>query len=228
MDLRNACTYNRNTKMHHDITLTIHPDMLIWPNDPAPVFETIQTIAKDGNQTSLIHLSSHTGTHIDAPKHFVEGARAVDEINPEILIGPAYVAEIPKENEEITAAILKKNIVPDLWNDAKRILFRTKNSHQRLLHQTKFTEDFVGLTPDSADFLIEKGVKLIGVDYLSCENPKSSLWQVHKKLLGAGIVIVEGCDLSSVAIQGMYQLMVLPLKLKGLDGSPCRAILKGF
>lgn len=215
--------------MYHDISLIIHPDMLVWPKDPAPIFETIQTIVKNGNQTSFIHLGSHTGTHIDAPKHFVEGAGTVDEINPEILIGPAHVVEIPPENEEITAALLRKSIATNLWKDAKRILLRTKNSRQRLLHQTKFTENFAGLMPDAADFLIEKGLKLIGVDYLSCENPKSSsLWQVHKKLLGAGIVIVEGCDLSSVTIQGMYQLIVLPLKLKGLDGSPCRAILRNF
>lgn len=210
--------------MHiHDITMPVHPGMLVWPKDPAPIFETIQTIEKDGNQTSLIHINTHTGTHIDAPKHFVEGAGSVDEIDPEILMGPARVVEIPTAVEAISASDIKSAIKNEPY--PARLLFKTKNSLMRLLQEEKFYEDFAGLTPDAADFLIEKGVKVVGVDYLSCENPKiSSEWEVHKKLLRAGVVIVEGCDLTKVT-PGIYQLVVLPLKLTGLDGSPCRTIL---
>lgn len=203
----------------YDITLTIRPDMLVYPKDPAPRFESAQTVAQNGNATTLIHIGSHCGTHIDAPAHFIDGAPGVDQVALASCVGPCTVFSIAPASLEITTADLAKLTL------GERVLFHTSNSDRQLLHQTEFHADFVGLTAEAADLLIERGVKLIGVDYLSCERGTNNVWPVHQKLLNHGIVIIESCDLSAVPA-GEYTLTALPLKLHELDGSPCRVILQ--
>ncbi len=202
----------------YDITLPVHPQMLIYSHDPAPVFKPIQTITRDGNATSLLHIGTHCGTHVDAPNHFVVDGIGVDQIPLNYLLGPGKVIELLGK-KQITAADLQ---TLDL---GERVFFRTDNSVHQLLQQPRYQADFVGLTADAATLLVQRGVKLMGVDYLSCENPESGNWIVHKTLLAAGIVIVESCNLTAVAA-GLYNVTVLPLRLHNLDASPCRAVLE--
>jgi len=204
----------------HDISLTIAPDMPIWPGDPHPSFTSLAQIAK-GDLANVTHLAlcAHTGTHIDAPYHFLAEGAALESISLETLIGPAHVIEIP-EVEMITADVLCSVDIPA---SLERVLFKTRNAGIWERGEKVFQTDFVAIAPDAAAWLVEREIKLVGVDYLSVA-PFSDPQPTHQILLRAGIVILEGLNLSEVH-PGQYSLYCLPLKLDGIDGAPARAIL---
>ncbi len=203
----------------HDISLTLRQRMPVYPGEPAPIIEPMMQMERgDFCNVSRLIIATHTGTHIDAPRHFLPGATPVDQLAVDVLVGPALVVEMGVE-QEITAADLEAAAIPP---DAERLLFRTRNS--RLLDDNDFRRDFVYLTPDAARWLVERGVRLVGIDYLSVEQMDAEPNVVHQILLQAGVVIVEGVDLRAVA-PGSYVLACLPLKLEGADGSPVRAVL---
>ena len=208
----------------YDITLTISPDIPVWPGDP-PVRLIRSTKMEEGadfNMTQLA-MSAHTGTHVDAPFHFLGGSTAtVEQLPLKILTGRAYVVHIPDHVNLITAPLLEKVDIPPR---TRRLLFRTRNSQLWQHQEQKFHDSFVGVSPDGAEFLVNRGIKLIGVDYLSVA-PFHDSSLPHQRLLQAGVVILEGLDLSQVS-QGRYTLYCLPLKLAGADGAPARAILIG-
>ena len=207
----------------YDISLTISPDLPVWPGD-APV-KLPQTVSMDaGEEYNLTHLdiSAHTGTHVDAPHHFLNDGRTVENLPLDVLTGPCYVVQLPDDIDEISAEALERMSLP---SGAVRILFGTRNSKLWAQGQTQFQEDFVAISADGAEWLVSHGIKLVGVDYLSVA-PFADSVPTHEILLRAGVVALEGLDLSQVP-RGFYDLYCLPLKLAGADGAPARAILVG-
>jgi arylformamidase len=207
----------------YDITLTISPDLVVWPDD-SPVELSRDSAIAQGDQANVTKLgmSVHTGTHIDAPCHFIDGAESVEEIPIGLLTGRAYVLHVDDEVDLITKDLLENSHIPPR---TKRVLFRTRNSHHWNSPHTEFDRNYVAVDPEAAAYLIQRGVKLIGVDYLSVA-PFHDTSPTHITLLEAGIVVVEGLNLGEVS-QGRYTLYCLPLKIAGADGAPARAILIG-
>jgi arylformamidase len=207
----------------YDITLPISPSMPVWPGDPSVVLELVSSMdAGAHDNVSRLACSVHTGTHVDAPHHFLNDHRTVEGLSLDVLIGPAQVIQIPDEIDLITAEILEKAAIPI---GTSRLLLKTRNSRLWERGEEDFVKDFVALSEDGAGWLVSFGVELVGIDYLSIAPFKHSL-VAHQVLLEPGIVILEGLDLSAVP-PGAYSLYCLPLKLVGSDGAPARAILIG-
>ncbi len=204
-----------------DISLTISPNLPTWPGDPGIELQQFESMDKGAHaNVTSISTSVHVGTHVDAPHHFLNDGRTVEQLPLEVLTGPCYVVQLPDGVEAITSDVLERvEIAPDM----KRVLFGTRNSHQWAGGETKFQTDFVAITEDGAEWLVEHGVQLVGVDYLSVA-PYGDSSPTHTVLLKAGVVIVEGLNLSKV-MRGFYELYCLPLKIAGSDGAPARAIL---
>jgi len=206
----------------YDITLTLSDEIPTWPGDPKFSMERFDKIeAGDNTNTTRFEMSAHTGTHVDAPYHFINHGKGVDQLSLKILTGRVYVLHLA-DIDVVTAADLEKADIPPR---TRRLLIRTRNSEYWAKGVREFQTDFVGLTADAADYLVKRGVKLVGVDYLSVAPYKQSR-PTHEILLRANVIIVEGLNLAEVA-QGRYMLYCLPLKLKGADGAPARAILIG-
>jgi arylformamidase len=206
----------------YDITLTISPNLPVWPGDPGVELELVEKIEDGSNaNVSRIDMGVHTGTHVDAPFHFLQEGISVDEIDLSLLTGRAYVLHLP-EVDVITASVLENAQIPPR---TRRVLFKTRNSEYWANEEPDFQIDFVGLSDDAAKYLVRRGVKLVGVDYLSVA-PFQQSRPTHEKLLEAGVVIVEGLNLTEVS-QGRYTLYCLPMKIAGSDGAPARAILIG-
>jgi arylformamidase len=203
----------------HDISLTLRQRMPVYPGEPPPLLEpTSQMERGEPYNLSRLTIGTHTGTHIDAPRHFLPSGTSVDQIPVDLLVGPALVVQMAVE-QEIAAADLEASAIPP---GTERLLFKTRNS--RLLDDDDFRRDFVYVTLDAARWLVERGVRLVAIDYLSVERMDAQPNIVHQTLLRAGVVIVEGADLRQVA-PGPYLLACLPLKIEGADGSPVRAVL---
>jgi len=200
-----------------DISLPIKPGMITWPGENWVHAEAMTDFAVKGARVSRITLGSHTGTHVDAPRHFLKDGYGVDAISPEKLVGPCSVIMVePKNGVGIEAE--------DLVGIAleKRVLFKTRNSSH--LFDATFYDEYVFLTQSGAKYILEKGVELVGVDYLSVEKRGSPGHPVHTMLLKKEAVIVEGLNLAGVKA-GAYSLMVAPLRFVGLDGAPARVFL---
>jgi arylformamidase len=205
----------------YDITLTISHSMVVWPGD-APVMVEKVTSMDEGahNNLTAIAMSAHTGTHVDAPHHFLNDHRTVESLSLDVLTGACLVVDLTAISGHITAADLEKATIPA---GVERVLFKTKNSALWAEGKKKFQTGFVAISEDGAKWLVERGIKLVGVDYLSVAPYKQSV-PTHTVLLKAGIIALEGVDLSAVNA-GEYTLYCLPLKLLGSDGAPARAIL---
>jgi arylformamidase len=209
--------------MHtYDITLTISPSLPVWPGDPAVKIERVQEIAKGDPVTlSRVEMSLHTGTHVDAPEHFLGNGKTVENLPLNILMGRVYVLHIP-DADLITASMLEEAEIPPR---TRRILFKTRNSEYWAKKILDFQTNFVGISPDAAQYLVDRSFKLVGIDYLSIA-PYQNSHPAHEILLKAGVVILEGVDLSKVS-EGRYTLHCLPMKIAGAEGAPARAILVG-
>ena len=208
----------------HDISVPIKASTPAYPGDPGIEIKQWAAITNgDAANVSLLHFGAHTATHVDAPAHFIEGARKVDALSLDALIGPARVALIP---DEVTA-IEPSHLLPDEIKGVPRILFKTRNSTFRSDTSRGFRQDFTYITPEAARALVAAGVRLVGIDYLSVEKFKSEHYETHQTLLSNGVLIVEGLDLREVSA-GTYELICLPLKIAdGLgDGAPARAVLR--
>ena len=204
-----------------DISLTISPDLPIWPGDTPLELELVASM-DEGADANVSRLSAglHIGTHVDAPHHFLNDGRTIEQLPLDVLVGPCYVSQLPDGIEAITAQALEGMSLPE---NMARILFGTSNSRFWSRGETEFQEDFVAVAEDGAEWLVEHGIQLVGVDYLSIA-PYHDSTSTHRVLLQAGVVILEGLDLSAVP-RGFYDLYCLPLKLIGADGAPARAIL---
>jgi len=199
--------------MIYDVSLPLSPALVAWPGDPRIECEGFG----DEVKISRWRLGSHAGTHVDAPAHFSLGA-TIDQLDPAVLIGPCRVLDLP-EVPLITAEELASY---DL-SGVERLLLRTRNSRHWAEDMTTFDPDFVGLDGGAAQMLLALGVKLLGVDGLSVE-PEEGDGHVHELLLRAGIIVVEGLNLSAVPA-GDYGLICAPLRLEGADGAPARVFL---
>jgi arylformamidase len=206
----------------YDISVGISPELPVWPGDPPVMLDRVQSLDKGADaNVSRLAFGVHVGTHVDAPLHFVPGGRSVESIPLKRLIGRAYVVHLGKASV-IDARVLEKAGIPPR---TKRVLFRTQNSGFWGSRDPKFRKDFVAVDASGAEWLVRRGVHLVGVDYLSVA-PFENGTPTHRILLEAGVVVLEGLDLREVR-QGRYTLYCLPLKLVGCEGAPARAILIG-
>lgn len=206
----------------YDITIPISETVPIYAGDPAVRFNICKSVAKgDAANVSQLCFGVHTGTHVDAPNHFIEGTRRVDQLDLDKLIGNCRVILIDDNVNAIEA-----EHIGDL-TDVRRVLFKTRNSAFWNEPEKGFRTDFTYITPEAARVLADSGVKLVGIDYLSVEKFGSDNFATHITLLEKEIVILEGVDLRKVPV-GDYELICLPLKYIGGagDGSPARTLLK--
>ena len=203
-----------------DISVPLHNAMVHWPGDPPVRIERVEDIRRGDTSTiSVISMGSHTGTHMDAPRHFIRKGRGIDDMPLDATVGRARVIEIRDAESIKPAELVQHHLRP-----GERILFRTRNS-TRVWKTDTFIEDFVFISEEAARFLVECRVAVVGVDYLSVGGFKRDGSEIHRILLGGGVWLIEGLDLSSVN-PGKYDLICLPLKLVQGDGAPARAILR--
>jgi arylformamidase len=202
-----------------DVTVPLSAELPTFPGDPPFRAEPTHRM-QDGAAYNVAQLSlgTHTGTHVDAPFHFLADGATVDALPLEILLGKARVVDLGGRDLVDRADLEALDLREDL-----RVLLKTRNSGQ--LRQQAFQEDYVYLTPDAATYLAQVGIKLVGFDYLSIEKFGSRDFAAHRALLEAGVVIVEGLDLSDVE-PGEYDMTCLPLRIAGGDGSPARVVLR--
>lgn len=207
-----------------DISVPVSENTPVWQGDPPVKIHSGASIrAGDIANVSFLNMGAHTGTHIDAPVHFVEGRRGVDRLSLETLIGETRVVDFNGLTGEIHYDDFEKAGIPE---GTSRLLCKTANSLLWSRFPGSFYKDFIGISESGAQWLVEHNVKLIGVDYLGVEkfDNVSAGAPAHHKLLEAEVVIIEGLDLSDVD-EGTYGLICLPIRFKDLDGAPCRAIL---
>lgn len=203
-----------------DVTVPIRPGMPVYEGDPSVRLERLVSIAAGGVcNLSRLDFGVHSGTHVDAPLHFIDGAPGVEATPLEALIGDAFVVDATLVSGDIDAKALARLEVP---NGCERVVFKTTNSG--LWDRDVFSREFVGLTGDAARELVRRGVRLVGIDYLSIA-PFADPAPTHLALLKAGVVILEGLDLRRVQ-PGRYRLTCLPLLIEGADGAPARALLQ--
>jgi arylformamidase len=208
----------------YDVSVPISAATPTYPGDPGIVIGQWAALERgDAANVSVLHFGAHTATHVDAPAHFIEGASRVDAMSLDTLIGPAQVVLIPDEVGAINPGHL--SILNP--NGPARVLFKTRNSAFWSNTASGFRQDFTYITPEAARALVELGVRLVGIDYLSVEKFKSERHETHQILLSNGVVIIEGLDLREVEA-GSYELICLPLKISGGagDGAPARTILR--
>jgi arylformamidase len=205
-----------------DISLSLRQGMVHWPDDPPLHIEKYRDMERgDSCNVSNLRMGSHTGTHMDAPMHFIESGKTIDEMPFDATVGPAKVIEIQDPESIKTRELLSHSI-----QKGDRILFKTKNSKE-CWESDSFIEDFVYISHEAAVYLAERRIRTVGVDYLSVGGFKKDGIETHKALLGAGIWIIEGLNLSKVQA-GDYQLVCLPLKIEKGDGAPARAMIKSI
>jgi len=203
-----------------DISVPITSGMVHWPDDPGVSVERVQDLSRgDAANVSKLELGAHTGTHMDAPLHFLADGAGLDEMPLDAAIGPARVIRI-----EHPQAILPEELVAHRLRAGERVLFLTRNS-ERCWNNSRFVEDFVYVSAAAAQFLVERKVRTVGIDYLSVGGYVHDGVETHRILLGAGIWLIEGLNLSAVK-PGSYELVCLPLRVAGADGAPARAILR--
>jgi arylformamidase len=195
-----------------DVSVPVRPGMPVYPGDPEVELERVESLA-DGAIANVSRLAFgvHTGSHVDAPLHFLDGAADVESLPVDVLVGPVRVLDLTAVETAVGAADLEP------FDLGERILLRTRNSE--LWARDRYVEGAVELAPDAARLLVERGVRLVGIDYLSIGDPEA-----HRILLGARVVPVEGLDLRGIE-PGEYLLVCAPLRLAGSDGGPARVLL---
>ena len=201
-----------------DVTVPLDASLPVYPGNTPFSLEAIKRIAEGGSSNvSSLHMSAHTGTHVDAPRHFFDSGEGVESLPLELLIGRARVIEVTSARG-IGPEALKGIDAEDI-----RVLIKTRNS--RLWGSPEFHQDYVGVTAEGATYLVNHGVKVLGVDYLSVEEFRKPGAPAHHILLGGGTIVIEGLNLRDVE-PGIYELFCLPLRLVGADGAPARVVLR--
>jgi len=202
-----------------DVSVPLDANLPTYPGNTPYTLEAIKRIARgQSSNVSTLHLSAHSGTHVDAPRHFFDEAPGAEGIPLEMLVGRARVVEVTSRRgvdaEDLAGTDLSEEI---------RVLIKTSNS--RLWGSPEFHQDYAGITEAGARYLVEHGIKLVGVDYLSVEEFKKPGAPAHHVLLGGGVIVVEGLNLRDVEA-GVYELFCLPLPVVGSDGAPARVVLR--
>jgi len=203
-----------------DVSVLLAPGIATYPGNPELEITPVHRIAEgDSSNNSRLVMGTHTGTHVDAPKHFFDDRPGVDALPLELLVGRARVIDLPHRG-----GITEKHLAEAGLREDLRVLFRTPNS--ALWNSSNgFHPDYTYITEDGAKFLVDQGVKVVGVDYLSVEQFHKPGAPAHHALLGAGVIIIEGLNLSD-AEAGRYEMYCLPLRIAGADGAPARVVLK--
>lgn len=201
-----------------DITLPLHAKQPPWPGDvPFTAEPSSSTAQGDECNVSKLQFSSHFATHLDAPFHFEHNGMKLDAVPVDVFMGPALVHEVSSQT------LIEVDDLPENLSQYQRIIFKTKNTSY--IADETFHKDYIALSNEAAQVLVEQGIRLVGIDYFSIEAYKNPGHPVHHTLCGNNVIIVEGLDLREVE-PGEYDLTVLPLKIKNGDGSPCRAVLR--
>jgi arylformamidase len=210
----------------YDVTVPISNELPTWPGDPGVELSDWRCLANgDAANVSMLNLGAHTGTHVDAPAHFIEGAAKIESLPLEVLIGEAQVVEVPDDFRAIDEQFVLAHHLPG----TPRMIFKTRNSAFWNDDNPQFHTDFTYLDLKAAEKLVERGIKLVGIDYLSIEKFNSPKHETHLALLSHGVVILEGLNLSAISA-GKYELICLPLRLKSNlgDGAPARVVLRTY
>ena len=218
-----SCQRGERALKIHDVTLTLRPGMTTWGDEPGLDITPHRRMARgDSANVSVVAFGDHSGTHVDPPVHFIEGGATVDQLPLESLIGPCLVVEHDGVGH-VSADWLGRAGIPA---GTKRILIKTRNSELWNDQTQKFTREFVAVNASAAQWCVELGVVLVGVDYLTIEpqGPEKAGYPTHRTLLAAGVVIIEGLDLRGIRA-GAYDLICAPLKIAGGDGAPARVFL---
>lgn len=202
----------------YDVTVPLAPGMLTYPGDPPFEIEPVHEVGEAPFRLSRMVLTTHSGTHVDAPAHFLAGGATIDQLPLEILLGKARVVELSTRERVDRADLEALDLADDL-----RVLLKTRMSGQML--KAGYQEDHLYLTVDAAHYLAQAGLKLVGFDYLSIDRFGSADFPAHHALLEAGVVLVEGLDLSEVEA-GEYEMSCLPLRVGGGDAAPARVVLR--
>ena len=201
-----------------DVSVPLDAKLPTYPGNVPFTLEATQRIAQGGSSNvSALHMSAHAGTHVDAPRHFFDAAGGVDTLSLDMLLGRTRVVEVTSRRIEAS------DLEPFDLSEDVRVLIKTHNS--RLWGDPQFHADFVGVAESAARYLVDHGVKVVGVDYLSVEIYKSPAKPAHHILLGSGVVVIEGLNLRDVD-PGVYEMFCLPLLVVGADGAPARVVLR--
>jgi arylformamidase len=204
-----------------DISVPISPELPVWPGDPKVKIERVSRIEDGANaNVSRMDIGCHTGTHVDAPFHFLPEGKTIETLSLEALIGPSQVIRIPDDFSVITGDLVN---ACGIRSEMKRVLFKTYSSTFWKKYGSQFRTEFVGIDESGAKALVELGVQLVGTDYLSVSPFKQSR-PTHEAFLKASVILLEGLDLTDVE-PGIYDLVCLPVKIMGADGAPARAVL---
>jgi arylformamidase len=203
-----------------DISVCLGTEEITYPGDPEYKRETMSELGKNGAyELSRLTLSSHSGTHIDAPAHFIKNGKKIHELSLREFIQPACVIDIHH-----TSMITVDELKTVSWGPAKALLFKTENSRQGKISASMFTPDYVYLAPEAALYCLEKKITLVGIDYITIDKSGGTEFGSHNILLGHGVIILESIDLKDVP-PGQYTLLCLPLKIYDGEASPVRAVL---
>ena len=203
---------------YYDLSIDLAAETVRWVTSPP--FELVERrrMGKgDQNNSSAVSMSVHSGTHIDAPFHFVDRGTTIEDLPLERFIGPALVCAVDADRY-----ITREHVDALPLQGETRVLFKTRNS--QLLHQPEYEPDFAAFSVEAAEALVSRGVDLVGLDYLSVAHADEQV-PVHRAFLDHGVILLEGIDLSAVE-PGRYELMCFPIRLRGSDGAPCRAVLR--
>lgn len=208
----------------YDVSVPISARMPTYPGDPGVNIKQWLSLDKgDSANVTSIDFGAHTGTHVDAPAHFIRDGSKLEAMNLETLMGEVQVIEMP----DVVVEITKDHVDHNLTSGATRVLFKTRNSAFWSEESDTFHTDYTYISPGAAQRLVASGVRLVGIDYLSVEQFQSESFATHQELLSNGVIIIEGLDLRQI-VAGSYELICLPLKLAGGsgDGAPARVILR--
>jgi arylformamidase len=210
----------------YDVTVPLSKELPTYPGDPGVQIGDWRALSKgDSANVSVVNFGAHTGTHVDAPAHFIDGAAKIESLPLDALIGEAVVVEVPKDYLVVDEQFVAEHVA----RGTERVLFKTRNSAFWNESPPQFHSDFTHLNTEAATWLANHGAKLVGIDYLSIERFKSPGHPTHLALLEKGIVIVEGLNLTDVS-PGRYEVICLPLRLRSDlgDGAPARVVLRTF
>jgi arylformamidase len=202
-----------------DVSVPLDATLPNYPGNTPFTLEAIKRIARgDSSNVSTLHMSAHAGTHVDAPRHFFDSGTGTESLPLDMLVGRTRVVELVTRK-----AITAEDLGPLNLTEDVRVLFKTHNS--RTWSDAAFHTDYVGVSESGAKFLVEHGIKVVGVDYLSVEQFKTPGAPAHHALLGAGVIVIEGLNLRDVE-PGIYEMFCLPLRVVGSDGAPARVVLR--
>jgi arylformamidase len=207
----------------YDVSIAVHPEMVQWPGERQVAEQALSRTPTDHANVTKLQLTTHTGTHVDPPRHFIHGRATIDQVPLERWVGPCYVADLSSAAPEIEPADLEAANVP---TGTTRLILKTRNS-ERWSHQPDVFDDrFVGVSLAAARWIVARGIQLVGIDALSVGPYHTTGVETHLELLGNDVLCVEGLDLREIAA-GNYELLCFPLLIRAGDGAPARVALRG-